>query len=441
MKRRFIARENQIFKKDQSPAWQDSRHSTCIAHLFLVRTDLDLCLPVIHQRPEYIVRKTFPLYSIYWETGWLRYSLWYEALSYLPYTGMEYQLSIQITRSDGKFDMFLICVFCNTLQMGSLASPTIAKVDSVTISGIALAWGATHKDHFGLPITSVIPDVNMNIFSLDVTLAKAANATLNTTKLADDLDYGFITRIYVFSKHNIDQMMLEPFYLTYQIDVHSLVSDTYSMVTVVKKSSLKEAGWRAVFVLFQPKVWMLIVLSFLSVYWTVCRVENRTLAFSGSIFLTLLVSLLDHSHPLPRKHRSDLIVICWAILCMALTVLYGDDLAASMSILDPPHIQHELIDLGNYNYLITSKDDLVDWDEKSYSLLGISLQRLTDVSTTIISQKERNTLLYRIAKKQASFVPLKLASVRSVECILIGCTVFANFVFLMELAQYYCRSF
>lgn len=335
------------------PNWLLKRHTACYAHLYFIQFKIDIQNAIGFHFVDFDLRLSNPNYVLIWNLG-ASENDFREAFAEQEFhtTFMDYRIFITKVSLESMFEAGLICMVC----LGHNQERDIEfAVNFRTKETVHSAWKDLHRDHFRREIFCLECQSPNNKYtawkdSIQEFIAFNFNGTLETSsRRRYEIRAMMMYNIYL-SPFTTDYYFLIRNYPSFVLSPAFWLSNEYKLMTIVHKSLFVSSGWWSFFEPFHKSLRITLALCLIGVYVLIIKITNHGNSRKHSwSLLALFGPLTDQWSLAPTHGNLKYIFFLWGITCYSITVLYGGELATSLSVLLPPPYPKHINELGVYN--------------------------------------------------------------------------------------------
>lgn len=343
------------------------KYVSCQSHVYMTTTQKARQHTVYYNFQSANARRESPKYIILWNCCGVAETNWKITFSNHRFFGSFMDIRLYVSPTQGKFTIGVICMICASMHLAEFytGTPRIVryfKHDSIVDHEyVEKQWLVVNKNHYGHSIPIYCTLSYSCLYRrrsrykghVQITLVTQIRRNLNLTlgiqeehvfyihgliSLGTILQAGDIYFIYA-------RLSPRLFPLAYGMRV-----EKFSYFTLIHKKLLRQNDWLVVFVPFVFGIWYAIAGAFSITVFILYRIVTRS-NLSES-FLRAFAPLMDQYFAAGGSDWGHRILFMWACLCMSLTVIYGGELASSLTLQLPPAYPQDLSLYDKPNYIV-----------------------------------------------------------------------------------------
>lgn len=355
--------------------WHFKRHSLCHAHLYLVESLDNLKASIMYHFIELDLLRENPLFVILWDLGVSKES-YIDGFVRQEFYGsyMDYRLFITMDPYTHLFSVYLVCQFCHWVLPGSNFERLITHIPNPTMENIHNAWHHIYRDKMlDIPITCVYCYYRPKDGRTKESLTSLIESRLNVTMVYSDHLIFYTLGLYFeapLAPSQIDLYFLRQSHPSFVALTFSWHQEDFDVLTVVRKSLLEQKGWISIFTPLHTSVWVTLAFSIIGLF-CLLRYTVRGKAHVH-IFLSVMGPLTDNWLDNFKLRQLKYIIGLWGVFCFSLSILYGGELASSLSTFSSPVVPTTLGELVATERQIISVSS-VHWGRECRSQLEFKL--------------------------------------------------------------------
>lgn len=379
-----------FYKNYTSPMWIMKHHTVCNGHMYFVDTPSDIKNMNYFHFADFVLRHESPEFVLIWEVesshlDWRQILESHEFISAF----MDYRINIRKDPITLQYNAYMICIICR-----SQGKQLPVKQVPATKTELHSMWKSMHTTHVRNRHKIVFFEFHTHdglftkLTSTRIRLEHVIPIFYNMTKIliyknrSHFRSHGWISyRVYETDLAGWSQeLFLYSRFPAYVMSPAYIVPGDNKQITVVRKSLFSRIGWMAIFAPFEVDVWILLVVTFVSLCGIIYQIHLTQFA---SIVLCIASRITDHSYDIQLSRPLQTVVLLWTLYCLSLTMLYGGDLGSYMVTLVPPSYPKNAAELyDSKSPLLTTTDDLINDPSLLISEVG-ERQRMVKVASEI----------------------------------------------------------
>lgn len=363
--------------------WWEERHSFCYTYLYFGDFTANYVDSIITQHLFMYNAYPSPDFIVFWDIS----EVYRERLQFARrrefYTYFDdYRLLIRFNSNSSSFEISLLCTHCDSAGIQFYENYLNGILP--TASNIYLLWKELHGNWLGKAILVCwkCPFLEQSLNPLKPFVHDVLKDYLNAS-IWYEFYPGYFYQQYKNGPYHHGLIAYEHEGFWAYSDAETLLSDLpmfsathtgyfqekqFYMLTVIKKLLLARVGWAVVFLPLETFVWSVIA-AFVILIFLILRKLEKSTAFIDVI--CLFAPLTDQWFVTKMFPWVERILVLWSVLCFSLTVLYGGELASSMSTLTVPWYPATIWDLekSQSNLMSTASVKSVYEDESTVAYL------------------------------------------------------------------------
>lgn len=384
-------------RSSQHPFWIYSNlQRRCWVHLYFIESQEELDIAIDYNFVDFDLRREEPRYIIFWNIATDSNSIfWSKAFLSQNFYSHFQDTRLVIQKENGAEHLSMVCIICSLL-----GSPVLHSLPEQPSEGtIRSMWRELHRNLHQMTLPCVYCDYYKE--SLDTRndligiLTHLHNISITTDHDDGIPPLGIITAFYYLDPTGISQTVYMNRSPSLFVASAAFMPVPYQLMTVAPMDILSSRGLFNALVPFQLNVWTTIIVWIFGICYFFRKVSGRNhvrLTVSSTI-LMVVAPMTDHTCTFPfLNSKTKLVLLLHAVVCYSLTVLYGGEIASSMSVLLTPFYPvsiKQLITTANQPWSVTT--DYPNGNLRSY--LGAELLHMS----TIVQDNQEKSRLFQAA--------------------------------------------
>lgn len=315
------------------PNWILAKHMRCYSQLYFFHTTETL-KNILALFVRWVMVKKNPNFIVLWDTKFnseTDFSVYFQRPEFQG-SLTDYRFYISREIEDGEYTAYIICLYCN-----SFITPfnTTVITDSFLLK--------MHRELYQKANETVIA---YNCFEnsrwckrkdLLVTVAQGLNTTYNMLDTTDfsgnKLIPAVITDAYPLNPTNVELLFLSILWPSFHISPSTPINDPLVMMTVFSKPDLEHNGLKSLFISLPADTWIGFTVALVVVLFVLGTLQKE----KGCVWLSVFAPMIDHWMNATANPFSCRVIVLWSFLCWSLTLLYGGEIATSLTALNSPY--------------------------------------------------------------------------------------------------------
>lgn len=370
--------------KPASPSPPQKRYSTCYSHLYLIRNELDLRTAISYHFVDFDLKQESPRLIIFWDASsapipW-KLHFWRQEF-YASF--MDYRLYIRQDPITKTFNVQLICIICVSLHSSNSRKKYFYDIPSPpSPSNIHKLWYTVHQNHYGEHVQCMACDIKYKSNFRSMVLVRVLKAMFNITYVQTYTSrvynkyYGFVVLSASENEGQVGSILLNMMSPRYHATSYGYGSKYYQMFSVAPTKLLTHKGWLTMITPFSANLWLCFVGFMVFVLIVIHQMHNQQFL---QLVMVVIAPLMDHSYDMNLRFCVQVVGTLWSFLCLSHTMIYGGDLATSLSVLKPPYFPSTFSEIGHFNGRIVSVTALGTYKFSQSSSFGLRIQSVMDM--------------------------------------------------------------
>lgn len=340
---------------------------SCQSHVYLIASKQALEQTVYYNFQVANARRENPRYIVLWNCYRMAESEWKLTFKDGRFYTNFMDIRLYVGQVHGKYTIGTVCMICASQNIAEIYNGTAAVVKyletwtSVDNGYMQDQWIKTNKNHYlhEMPMHCTLRhscrhSIRMQYTRSIVTsmlhqIGRFANVTFKSYDTNKYDGYGLLHLASVVDGRKVKNINrnFSPRLLRLG---YGIKFKHFSYFTLMHTKLLRKNDWLVVFVPFVSGIWYEIAGAFTIIVYILYRAMIR--CSLSECILRAFAPLIDQHFQCNGSNWSHQIILLWSCLCMSLTVIYGGDLAASLTLDLPPSYPKDLFMYTGKNFRI-----------------------------------------------------------------------------------------